>query len=130
MKIKVISALIVGLLLLALTLPVAAANGDYVLGTKLMFRIHSEYGGLSQQQRVDVLTDKMIPLLTQGQYDSAKLRILSKKGEVAITYAGHVLITIDPVTAKMNGKSRLELASDWAKLLNDEIPESQAYYKE
>jgi len=105
------------------------ANGtstpaDVTLGGQVVLRLRAAAGGMTPQQRVDVITSRLSGLLSHPKITPADVVVFTPKGQAPVIYAlGHRLITVDAATVQAAGGGQpLTVASQWAKRLQQVLP--------
>lgn len=102
-----------------------ADPGDFTLGDKLVLRFRAPLGNMTIPERVDALTEAVLPLLSPDSFDVNLLKIDESK-IVTIRYDNRLLLTVDEKTASLNKLTPLQLANIWHKNLSLAIPSAQA----
>lgn len=96
----------------------------YTLASQIVLRLRSTAGGLTPQQRVDILTGRVANLLgIPGILPSDVVVYAPKGGSPAIYALGRRMITVDAATVKAAGGGKaLDLAKQWAGRLQQTLP--------
>lgn len=101
-----------------------ATSADVTLGGQVVLRLRAAAGGLTPQQRVDVITSRLSGLLSHPKITPADVVVFTPQGQAPVIYAlGHRLITVDAATVQAAGGGKpLVVASQWAKRLQQILP--------
>ena len=111
--------------------PLGAGEADLILGGYPVLRLRGAAGGLSPDQRVAAITDRLTPLLGSPVFhpDDVQIFLPDPKSRVnrypVIYVLGRKIVTIDPTTAKTipgGPKTPLQVAKDWAARLQQVLP--------
>ena len=108
--------------------PIPPAN--LTLGGYPVLCLRGAAGGLSPQERIDVILDRLTPLLGIPSIQPSDVVVFlpsptSRVNRYPVIYAlGRRLITVDPATVKAagSGKTPLQMATLWAKRLQQVLP--------
>ncbi len=108
----------------------AAAPADLTLGGYPVLRLRGSAGGLSPEQRIGVIMERLTPLLGVPNIQPSDVVVFlpsptSRVNRYPVIYAlGRRLITVDPTTVKAagSGKTPLQMAVLWAKRLQQVLP--------
>ncbi len=86
------------------------------MGGYILFRMRCSAGGLTPQQRADVIQERVNALIGWDGFDTRTVVTKSLPGGSAAVYANNkILVEIDKRTAALNGETPLQLANSWAK---------------
>ena len=101
-----------------------ASAADVTLGGQVVLRLRAPAGGMSPQQRVDVITSRLTGLLAHPKITPADVVVYTPTGQAPVIYAlGHRLITVDAATVQAAGGGKpLVVATQWAKRLQQVLP--------
>ena len=110
--------------------PAPAAYADLTLGGYPVLRLRGAAGGLSPDARIGVIMERLTPLLGVPNIKPSDVVVFlpsptSHVNRSPVIYAlGRRLITVDPATVKAtgSGKTPLEIATIWAKRLQQVLP--------
>lgn len=102
----------------------AATPADVTLGGQVVLRLRAAAGGMTPQQRVDVITGRLTGLLAHPKIIPADVVVYTPAGQAPVIYAlGHRLITVDAATVQAAGGGKpLVVATQWAKRLQQVLP--------
>lgn len=113
----------------AVQTPVGAGFADLTLGGYPILRLRGAAGGLSPDQRIDVILSRLTPLLGVPNIQPSDVVVFlpsptSRINRAPVIYAlGRRLITVDPATVKAAGGGvPLVVATRWAKRLQQVLP--------
>ncbi|BDI28903.1 hypothetical protein CCAX7_009540 [Capsulimonas corticalis] len=98
---------------------------DVTLGGEVVMRLRSSAGGLTPQQRVGAIEERLTRLLAIPDITPADVVIYTPAGKPPVLYAlGRRLIEVDDQTAASAGSpgESLKLATGWAKKLQQLLP--------
>ncbi len=107
------------------TAPSADANSaNLTLGGQVVLRLRAAAGGMTPQQRVDVINGRLSGLLSHPKITPADVVVYTPTGQAPVIYAlGHRLITVDAATVQAAGGGKpLTVATQWAKRLQQVLP--------
>ncbi len=111
--------------------PLEAGEADLILGGYPVLRLRGAAGGLSPDQRVAAITDRLTPLLGSPNIlpDDVQIFLPDPKSRVnrypVIYVLGRKIVTVDPATAKTipgGPKTPLQVANDWSARLQQVLP--------
>lgn len=107
--------------------PVRAQDtpADVTLGGEMVMRLRSSAGGLTPQQRVDAIEERLTRLVAIPDITPADVVVYTPSGGSPVVYAvGRRLIEVDKQTAAAAGSpgEQLKLAKGWAKKLQQLLP--------
>jgi hypothetical protein len=130
-QVPAISALAVLLALLALPAlsairAIAHPSGEMIIGYQVVLRIRSAAGGMSIQERVDLVTTRLNRRLGSRDFDPKLITVRKYGGEYAVMHKDSLIVTADSKTAAYNKTSSEELAKQWAANLKRVIPLAKA----
>ncbi|MEO7719322.1 MAG: hypothetical protein ABIY70_24235 [Capsulimonas sp.] len=98
---------------------------DVTLGGEVVMRLRSSVGGMTPQQRVGAIEERLTRLLAIPGITPADVVVYTPAGKPPVVYAvGRRLIEVDKQTAISAGSSGepLKLATGWAKKLQQLLP--------
>lgn len=107
------------------TVPDTSANSaKLTLGGQVVLRLRAAAGGMTPQQRVDVINSRLSGLLSHPKITPADVVVYTPPGKAPVIYAlGHRLITVDAATVQAAGGGKaLTIATQWAKNLQQILP--------
>lgn len=114
-------------LIASLALPVFAIQpGDVVLGQEVVLRIRYPAGGLSVQERADIVTQRINELLGSNPFSRSDVKVGVRNKEHVVLIGNNVIITADDATARFNKTTPEQLAEVWAANLRRVIPEAKS----
>jgi len=86
--------------------------GEVLVGDTVVVRIRGQVGGLTQEERAQIVASRLQNALAQG-YTWQDLRTV-RAGNQYILYLGNsMLVTADPRAARMQGMTAPQLATQW-----------------
>lgn len=97
-------------------------SGEMIIGYQVVLRIRSEAGGMSVQERVDVITTRLNKRLGSREFDPTLITVRKFGGEYAVMHGDSLIVTADSETASLNHTSSQKLAEHWAANLKRVIP--------
>lgn len=103
----------------------APQSASLTLGGEVILTLRSSAGGLTPQQRIDVIDGRISSLLGTPHIKPSDVAVYTPVGKAPVIYAlGRRLITVDAATAADAGPGRkpLDLAKTWAKKLQQILP--------
>lgn len=121
--------LIVVLMLIALTVPAFAEKGDLLIDSQVVMRIRFPAAGMSIQERVDRITDRVNLLLGSDEFYPEKLAIQKIGNDVVIVYTDKLIVTVDLKTARANKTTSQRQATQWRDNLRRVVPDAKALDK-
>ena len=98
---------------------------DVTLGGEVVMRLRSSAGGMTAQQRVGAIEERLTRLLAIPGITPADVVVYTPAGKPPVVYAvGRRLIEVDKQTAASAGSpgEELKLATGWAKKLQQILP--------
>jgi hypothetical protein len=101
-------------------------TGEMIIGDQVVLTIHSADGGMTIQQRVDVITTRLNKRLGSADFDPALINVRKFGNEYSIMYRNDLIVTSDTKTAEMNGTTTEKLANKWAANLRRVLPLAKA----
>lgn len=109
---------------LAATPNADADSAKLTLGGQVVLRLRAAAGGMTPQQRVDVINSRLSGLLSHPKITPADVVVYTPTGQAPVIYAlGHRLITVDAATVQAAGGGKpLTMATQWAKRLQQVLP--------
>ena len=125
MNSKTLSCAAASLALLCAASPPAGAigPGEVVLGNEIVFRLRVPAGGLTLQQRGDLLQERLNEVLAITDLTENDVTVLPTRCGPTIYVRGKKLLTVDTETAKASGMKPAPLARLWARRLAAVLPE-------
>ena len=123
MNTKVLFPAAIGLLCVAAAPSRAIPPGDVVLGNEVLFRLRVPAGGLSVQQRGDLLQERLNIVLAITDLHENDVTVLPTRYGPTIYVRGQKLLTVDKATADASGMKPAPLARLWARKLAAVLPE-------
>ncbi len=130
MKIRGLAAVLLCCLVIGLAVPVLAVSpGDVVVGNELVLRIRFAGGGMSIEERRDIVTQRINGLLGSDTFDPADLKVTTVKKSTVIMAGDKLIITVDKETAAFNKTTPQKLAEAWATTLRRVIPKAKSMVK-
>lgn len=103
----------------------APPSASLTLGGELILTLRSSAGGMTPQQRIDVIDGRISNLLGTPHIKPSDVAVYTPAGKAPVIYAlGRRLITVDAATAADagNGRKPLDLAKVWAEKLQQTLP--------
>ena len=95
------------------------------MGGYVLFRMRCSAGGLTPQQRADIIQERVNALIGWDGFDTRTVITKSLPGGSAAIYANNkILVEIDKKTAALNGETPLQLANSWAKNVKTIYPKA------
>ena len=130
-KVSTIWTLTVLLALLALPAlseiqAIANPTGDLIIGNQVVLRIRNAAGGMTIQQRVDVITTRINKHLGSKDFDQNLITVRKSGNEYGVVYRDTLIVTADSQAAAYNKTSSENLANQWAANLKRVIPLAKA----
>jgi len=97
---------------------------DLILGGESVFRLRVPDGGMTAQQRIDLMTERLTPLLGVPNIHPSDVVVYAPSGKSPTIYVlGRRIVTIDPaIRAASSGSSAAAIAAKWAKQLQQTLP--------
>ena len=103
-------------------------NGDMIIGDQVVLTIQAAGGGMSIQQRVDMVTVRLNKRLGSVAFDRNLITVTKFGEDYAVSYNGDLIATADNETAGLNGTTTKRLANKWAANLRRVIPLAKDNY--
>lgn len=107
---------------LALAIPVGAAPGEVTLGGEVIIRLRVPAGGLTLEQRGDLVQERVNQLLAITDLTENDVTVLPNRYGPTIYVRGRKLITVDAETATAAEREAGSLARAWARQLAAVLP--------
>lgn len=124
MRSLVALALTLGLLG-GLAAPALAEVGDVIVGGVLILRIRAEAGGMSIEQRVVVVHQRIVEALSRVRpFRPEAVAIRMVGGQPTLFVGDIMIITVDANHARLNGSTQQALAEIWARNLREGLPKA------
>ena len=105
---------------------VAAYEGDVIVGQEVVLRIRFPAGGMTIQERADIVTARINELLGSKPFDPDDVMTAVQNKEWVVLIGGRLIITVDKPTAEYNEATPQQLAEMWAANLRRVIPKAKA----
>ena len=105
---------------------VAAYEGDVIVGQEVVLRIRFPAGGMTIQERADIVTARINELLGSKPFDPDDVMTAVQNKEWVVLIGGKLIITADKPTAEYNEATPQQLAEMWAANLRRVIPKAKA----
>ena len=106
--------------------PAAEEGAPVVVNDRELFRIHSRVGSITATERAALVSDHISRVATNPFLSDVSVTILDVQGVTDILVGEEVLISVSETDAMVEGRSRQELAQEWATLIQAAIAEGQA----
>lgn len=106
--------------------PARADRGDIAVGGEFVMRIRTGAAGLTLDQRVNTVTERLVPILSMPNLSAASVHEVFHPKSVEIWVGNHLLITTTPADAKANGLKLDQQATLWVDGLKKALPELNA----
>lgn len=106
--------------------PARADKGDIAVGGEFVMRIRTGAAGLTQDQRVNAVTERLVPILSMPNLSAQSVHEIYHPNSVEIWVGNHLLITTTPADAKANGLNLHQQTKLWADSLKKVLPELNA----
>jgi len=100
----------------------AADQGDIVIGGKVPIRIRAGTPDFQAEQRVLIVTRRLVEVISYEDTQKPEVRIVTEKGTPAIYVGKHLLVTVHQNDAQANGTTPGRLAQAWARNLKEALP--------
>lgn len=105
-------------------------SAQLILGGYPILRLRGDAGGLTPDQRIAAVTDRLTPLLGNPTILPSDVAVYvppagSRANRYPVIYVlGHRIVTVDPtaVTGGTDGKTPLAVATVWAKRMQQILP--------
>jgi hypothetical protein len=118
------AAFLVPAVVVAATAGAAAGGpGEVILGNEIVFRLRVPAGGLTLQQRGDLLQERLNEVLAITDLNENDVTVLPTRYGPTIYVRGKKLLTVDNATAEASGMKPAPLARAWARRLAAVLPE-------
>lgn len=105
----------------------AQETGIVAVGGEFLIRIRVPAEGMSVQQRVDAVTDRLPDILGLPRIRPDDIKIVTtKKKTVKIMVQNYLFITVTPEDGKANKLSTVAQANVWVKQLRAVLPRINA----
>lgn len=117
------SATVAGLSLLAAPPAHALEPGEVALGGEIIIRLRVPAGGLTIQQRGDLVQDRINELVAITDLNENDVTVLPLREGPTIFVRGRKFLTVDKATAEASGRKPDALARAWARRLAGVLPE-------
>lgn len=111
------TVLVVGLAIM-MEWSIASAQNEVALGGELFFRLRVAAGGLSEEQRAEILQERLTKIYTAlftHQVSVHQVRVCRINGEVTICVGDILLVTVTEGDARANGTTPSQLAEQWCE---------------
>ncbi len=95
---------------------VASAQSEVALGGELFFRLRVASGGLSEEQRAEILQERLTRIYTAlftHQVSTQQVTVRHINGEVTICVGDLLLVTVTERDARANQTTVSHLANQW-----------------
>ncbi|MCC6443591.1 MAG: hypothetical protein IT210_09085 [Armatimonadetes bacterium] len=121
---KMILALVVGgMMALLATGPLYAARGDVTVGGDLLFRVRVPSGGLTIQERVDRINERLVKVLGDPQVKPGDIKVHRASPDLGLFIRNQMIVTLDENNARANGTTRKALGQDWMRRMKRLAPQ-------
>jgi hypothetical protein len=105
---------------------VAAYEGDVIIGQEVVLRIRFPAGGMTIQERSDIITGRINELLGSKPFNPEDVTTGIQNKEWVVLIGGNLIITADKPTAEYNKTTPQQLADMWAANLRRVIPRAKS----
>jgi hypothetical protein len=105
---------------------VAAYEGDVIIGQEVVLRIRFPAGGMTIQERSDIITARINDLLGSKPFNPEDVTVGQQNKEWVVLIGGNLIITADKPTAEYNKTTPQQLADMWAANLRRVIPRAKS----
>jgi hypothetical protein len=125
-----ISALIVMVILATVTaLPVSAFNmtEKVVVASDLVLVARTPAGGMSADQRISAMNDRLIPILSYERLTPDRIRLRHLNGQLGLFVGRRLLTTVTREDAIANGTTVPKLGRFWLHNARLSIPEARPF---
>jgi len=101
-----------------------ADDAVWSIAGKQVLRLHATAGGMTPQERVDALDERLTNILSQGEVrlGAEDIALSTSNGEVVITVRNKLLVTVTRQDAEANNTSPQELGRRWLVNLRNTLP--------
>lgn len=124
---KNLAVVLLSCLLIGLAVPVlAVSGGDVVVGNELVLRIRVAGGGMTIEERRDIVTQRINELLGSAPFDPSDVKVTTVNKATVIMVGDKMIVTVDKETAEINKTTPQKLAEAWAATLRRVIPKAKS----
>ncbi len=106
--------------------PVAVEGAPVVVNGQELFRLQTRVGSITATERAALVSERIARLANNPFTGELTLTVLDAEEATDIVAGSQVLVTVTDADAAAAGRDRLEMAQEWAAVIQTAITEGQA----
>lgn len=108
---------------------ISGSIGFVVVDQQRIIQLNSDYQGLSLEQRLTIVAQRLRRLAAGGGIQEASLKVVERRGNIGLMVGDQWLILADPASAYHQGVNQYQLVETWRKNLLDKLPDMGQNYQ-